>query len=163
MIAKIISGGQTGADRAALDVAMSLGIPHGGWVPRGRLTEAGVLPDKYVMDETISADYAERTERNVTDSDGTLIVAFGRLAGGSAYTRLMAEKHGKPWLHVDPDAQDETSAVEIVFGWLEAGQIKVLNVAGPRASEDARIYEVTGRLLRLVQERAGGETAKFAE
>ena len=81
MIAKIISGGQTGADRAALDVAMSLGIPHGGWVPRGRLTEAGALPDKYVMDETISADYAERTERNVTDSDGTLIVAFGRLAG----------------------------------------------------------------------------------
>ena len=92
MIDKIISGGQTGADRAALDVAMELGIPHGGWIPQGRRTEEGKLPEGYRLRETKSIDYAQRTGLNVVDSDGTLIASHGELAGGSALTQKMAAK-----------------------------------------------------------------------
>jgi hypothetical protein len=150
MISKIISGGQTGADRAALDVAIELGIPHGGWVPRGRMTEAGRLPDKYVMQETTSISYPERTEMNVADSDGTLIVSHGKLTGGSAFTLDMAAKHRKPCLHIDLDELDESEAAEVISTWIAARQIIILNVAGPRASEDPRIYEATRQLLTLV-------------
>ncbi len=85
-IAKIISGGQTGVDRAALDVAIELELPCGGWCPRGRLAEDGTVPDRYPLQETRSAEYAERTERNVIDSDGTLIIATRPLTGGTALT-----------------------------------------------------------------------------
>jgi hypothetical protein len=100
MISKLISGGQTGADRAALDVAIDLGIPHGGWLPKGRKTEAGRLPAKYQLNELPTDSYPKRTEQNVIDSDGTLIVSHGPLTGGSDYTRQMAEKHGKPLMHI---------------------------------------------------------------
>ena len=83
MIVKIISGGQSGVDRAALDAAIRLGIPHGGWVPKGRLAEDGPLPETYSLRETPTAVYAERTEKNVVDSDGTLIISRGELTGGS--------------------------------------------------------------------------------
>ena len=83
MITKIISGGQTGADRAALDVAMAHGIPHGGWIPKGRKTEGGPLPTKYQLQEMPTNSYPERTEKNVVDSDGTLIISHGELTGGS--------------------------------------------------------------------------------
>ena len=83
MISKIISGGQTGADRAALDVAIELGIPHGGWIPKGRKTEAGPLSAKYRLQEMPTSDYPKRTEQNVIDSDGTMIVCHGPLTGGS--------------------------------------------------------------------------------
>ena len=99
---KIISGGQTGADRAALDVAIELGVPHGGWIPKGRLTEEGSLPAKYQLKEMPTASYPKRTEQNILDSDGTLIVSHGNLAGGSALTRKLAKKHQRPWLHIDP-------------------------------------------------------------
>jgi len=147
MIDKIISGGQTGADRAALDVAIELGLPHGGWVPRGRMTEAGRLHDRYVMQETTSISYPERTEMNVADSDGTLIVSHGKLTGGSAFTIDMAAKHRKPCLHIDLEVLDEVKAAEVVSNWLDARQIRILNVAGPRASEDAGIYEAVRRVL----------------
>jgi hypothetical protein len=105
MIKKIISGGQTGADRAALDVAIKLGIPHGGWVPKGRITEEGPLPDKYQMHEMPTEIYADRTEQNVIDSDGTLIISRGKPTGGSDYTREMAlknKKHLLPLLMLHP-------------------------------------------------------------
>ena len=86
MIKKIISGGQTGADRAALDTAIKIGIPQGGWIPKGRITEEGPLPDKYQLQEMSSDSYPERTEQNVIDSDGTLIISRGPLTGGSLYT-----------------------------------------------------------------------------
>ena len=92
MIKKIISGGQTGADRAALDVAIKFIIPHGGWIPKGRITEEGPLPDKYKLQEMSTSSYPVRTEQNVIDSDGTLIISHGELTGGSAYTRKMAMK-----------------------------------------------------------------------
>jgi len=96
VIDKIISGGQTGADRAALDAAIELDIPHGGWIPKGRKTEDGGLPEKYHLKEMPTGSYAARTEQNVIDSDGTLIVSHGKLNGGSALTRRLAKKHKRP-------------------------------------------------------------------
>lgn len=158
MIDKIISGGQTGADRAALDVAMELGISHGGWVPKGRMTEAGRLPEKYVMQETVSTGYQERTERNAADSDGTLIVSHGKLTGGSAFTLETAAKLGKPCLHVDLHELDEFEAAEILYNWVNAGQIRILNVAGPRAGEDPKICEATRKILTSFLQRSMKES-----
>jgi hypothetical protein len=93
VIEKIVSGGQTGADRAGLDAAIELGIPHGGWVQKGRKTEDGGLPEQYHLKEMPIASYAARTEQNVIDSDGTLIVSHGKLNGGSAMTRRLLGTH----------------------------------------------------------------------
>ena len=88
-------------DQAALDVAIKLAVAHGGWIPKGRLTESGPLPQKYRLKETRSSSYADRTEKNVQDADGTLIISRGQLTGGSDYTREMATRHNRPWLHID--------------------------------------------------------------
>ena len=93
MVKKIISGGQTGADQAALDIAIKLGISHGGWIPKGRLTENGILDPKYQLEEMETTNYNVRTEQNVIDSDGTLIISHGKLSGGSDYTRDMVLRH----------------------------------------------------------------------
>lgn len=150
MIEKIISGGQTGADQAALDLAIEMGIPHGGWVPKGRKTENGRLPDKYRMKETNAIDYAQRTELNILDSDGTLLFSNGKLKGGSALTKKLAAKHNKPCLHIDLDELSEYKAVEIIKSWIDIRGIKILNVAGPRASESPRIYESLQSVLKSV-------------
>jgi hypothetical protein len=136
---KIISGGQTGADRAALDVAIELGIAHGGWIPKGRKTESGRLPSRYQLKEMPTDSYPKRTEQNVLDSDGTLIISHGELTGGSEYTRQMAEKHGKPWMHIDANKTSVEAAVQVIRAWISGSGIKILNVAGPRASEDSKI------------------------
>jgi hypothetical protein len=128
---RIVSGGQTGVDRAALDVAIALGIPHGGWCPRGRRAEDGPIAACYALEEHASADYDARTEANVVDSDGTLILYRGALEGGTKLTRELAERHRKPLLVVDlANAPDPTAALR----WIEAERIAVLNVAGPRES-----------------------------
>ena len=101
MIKKIISGGQTGADQAGLDVAIELSIPHGGWIPKGRKTENGILPAKYKLTEMNSTSYPKRTEKNVLDSDGTVIFTTGSLTGGSALTRKFANKHNRPVLRIN--------------------------------------------------------------
>jgi hypothetical protein len=150
MIRKIISGGQTGADQAALDVAIKLGVPYGGWVPAGRRTEAGPLPDSYQLREMPTAAYAERTEQNVLDSEGTLILSHGELSGGSDHTRTMAIRHQRPWLHIDLDRTPAFAAVQQIVAWIREHAIEVLNVAGPRASEDARIYHETAKIMESV-------------
>jgi hypothetical protein len=150
MISKIVSGGQTGVDRAALDVAIKLDIPHGGWVPKGRIAEDGPLPESYRVIETSTAVYAERTEKNVIDSDGTLIISRGELTGGSEVTREMALMHGRPCLHVDLKQTAAFRAAVLIARWLETHRIQVLNVAGPRASKDPRIYQDTLSLLESV-------------
>ena len=150
MIKKIISGGQTGADQAALNVAIELGIPHGGWIPKGRKTEIGPLPSKYRLQEMPTTNYPARTEQNVKDSDGTLIISHGELTGGSDFTRQMAEKHNKPWMHVDANQLSVEAAVQIVSAWVSGNEIKVLNVAGPRASKDPRIYTTTRQILKAI-------------
>ncbi len=146
-IDKIISGGQTGADRAALDFAIANGMPYGGWLPKGRKTEDGTLDPKYNLMEMPTADYPKRTERNVLDADGTVIVSHGLLTGGSALTREFAKKHKKHWLHVDLKELTTKEAADQLYNWLTNHQIKVLNVAGPRARKDPAIYEATMRIL----------------
>jgi hypothetical protein len=127
-----MSGGQTGVDRAALDVAIALGIPHGGWCPQGRRAEDGVIPTDYALVEHASADYAARTEANVADADATLILARGPLAGGTALTRDFARRLQKPFLIVDlGTGPDPKGARE----WLAGHAVDVLNVAGPRESQ----------------------------
>jgi len=104
MIKKIVSGAQTGVDRAGLDAAMKLGVATGGWCPAGRLAEDGTIPEKYALTETESADYKVRTEWNVRDSDATLILNLGPLEGGTALTTELAKQHKKPCLIVRLDA-----------------------------------------------------------
>jgi len=147
MVKKIISGGQTGADRAALDAAIKLGVDHGGWIPKGRLTESGPLPPEYKLKETLSTGYTERTEKNVLDGDGTLIISRGPLTGGSDYTREMAIKHGRPWLHVDLNRTAAFQAAVAINDWISGKGIEILNVAGPRASKDPTIYRDTINIL----------------
>jgi hypothetical protein len=147
MIKKIISGGQTGVDQAALDVAIKLAVAHGGWIPKGRLTESGPLPAKYSMMETLSSSYAERTEKNVQDADGTLIISRGLLTGGSEYTREMAIKHDRPWLHIDLSQMAAFQAAVAINQWILQNKIEILNVAGPRASKDPSVYKNASDIL----------------
>jgi hypothetical protein len=147
MLSKMVSGGQTGVDRAALDVAIKLGIPHGGWVPKGRLAEDGPIPERYRMQETSTAIYSERTEKNVIDSDATLIISRGELTGGSEATREMAIRHERPWLHIDLSQTSAFRSAIRIVEWLNAHRIRILNVAGPRASKDPRIYHDALALL----------------
>jgi hypothetical protein len=149
MLEKIVSGGQTGADRAALDVALAHGLEVGGWVPRGRLAEDGRIPERYPgLVETDSADPGVRTAWNVRDSDATLILSHGPLAGGSRLALREAERSGKPLLHLDLDRVSEAAAAARIRGWLAAVAPRTLNVAGPRASEDPGIAAATAAVLR---------------
>jgi len=148
VIEKIVSGGQTGADRGGLDAAIELDIPHGGWIPKGRKTEDGGLPEKYRLKEMPTGSYEARTEQNVIDSEGTLIVSHGMLNGGSAKTRRFAKKHNRPWIHMDLEKTNFFKAAMDVRDWVEQNQIKVLNVAGPRGSKDPEIYGATKKLLK---------------
>lgn len=150
MLSKIVSGGQTGADRAALDAAIRLGIPHGGWVPKGRLAEDGPIPKRYRMRETGSSAYPQRTERNVRDSDGTVLITRGRPTGGSEYTRQMALRHNRPFLHVDLNRLPLFKAALTVSRWIADHSIRTLNVAGSRASKDPSIYGDTLGLIEAV-------------
>lgn len=144
---KIISGGQTGVDRAALDVALRLGMPLGGWCPRGRLAEDGPLAPRYPLAETPEPAYAQRTEWNVRDSDGTLILTHGEPMGGTALTRVFALQQGKPHLVIDLAKEPRTHTV---IAWLHDHNIRVLNVAGPRASTVAGIYEQAALFLETL-------------
>lgn len=143
----IISGGQTGVDRAALDLAIEMGIPHGGWCPRGRLAEDGPIPSRYQLQETESAEYWVRTERNVLDSDATLILCRGKPSGGTDLTIRLAQKRRRPCLAVDLAAKP--SAQE-VHRWLESNEVAVLNVAGPRESQNPGIGRQSAVFLREV-------------
>lgn len=147
---KIISGGQTGADRAALDFAIKHNIPYGGWLPKGRKIEDGTLPEKYQLKEMPTGEYSKRTEQNILDSDGTLIVSHEYLTGGSALTEFLAEKHKKPCLHIDLNKLKQKDAALIIGKWLQTNKIEVLNVAGPRAGKDPKIYQATLELLEAV-------------
>lgn len=148
MIEKIVSGGQSGVDRAALDAAMGCGLPHGGWCPLGRRAEDGILDDRYDLSETPTGDYTQRTDWNVRDSDATLILSRGRLEGGTALTRQYTRRHDKPCWVVD--LNDTPDPAEIA-GWLADHDIRVLNVAGPRESKQPGIYaEARAFLLSLL-------------
>jgi hypothetical protein len=149
-VRKIVSGGQTGADRAALDWAIERGIDHGGWCPRGRRAEDRTIPRRYRLTETPSHRYVERTEWNVRDSDGTVILSVREpLTGGSKRTAELARQHDKPCLHLSLDA-GRTDAGERLRDFVQAHRIRVLNVAGPRASSEPEI----GAFVRQTLDRA---------
>jgi hypothetical protein len=133
MIKKVISGGQTGVDRAGLDAAQAAGIPIGGYCPRGRLAEDGAIPEIYPMIEMESPESYYRTEMNVLQSDGTLILNRGDLTEGTRLTRDFCIKYGKPCLVVQLDSQEITA--EQVIRWMRGQLITTLNIAGPRESK----------------------------
>jgi predicted Rossmann fold nucleotide-binding protein DprA/Smf involved in DNA uptake len=136
----IISGGQTGADRAALDFAIEHGISHGGWCPRHRRAEDRIIPPQYLLSETPSSHYSQRTERNVRDSDATAVFTIGpRLTGGTRLTFELATRLGKPVLHVSRDEANIAAAADKLRAFVNEQQIKTLNVAGPRASQEPEI------------------------
>jgi hypothetical protein len=147
MTLKIISGGQTGVDRAALDVALELGLPCGGWCPKGRRSEAGPIPERYPLEATATADYPERTEANVRAADATLILTRGRPDRGTALTYKLALRLKKPCYVVD---LKEPDVVEQVKMWLANQRIAVLNVAGPRESSQKGIHAEASAYLRRV-------------
>ena len=144
---KIISGGQTGVDRAALDVAIALDIAHGGWSPAGRQAEDGPIDPSYRLAETPSADPAQRTQWNVRDADATLILTFGPPTGGTALTQRLALESGKPLLVLD--LAPAPDAAHAIAAWLAAAPVACLNIAGPRASEAEGIYERAHDVLRV--------------
>ncbi len=137
-----------GVDQAALDVAIELDIPHGGWIPAGRKTDAGFLPSKYRLRELSGSDWPQVIERNVIDSDGTLIISRGELSGGPELTRKTAMRKERPWLHVDLNKVNAFEAAGAIQTWITKHDIDVLNVTGPRASDDSEIYKVTTVLLQ---------------
>lgn len=146
-IDKIVSGGQTGVDRAALDWAIRAGVPHGGWCPRGRLAEDGVIAPHYHLTETRTDEYAERTEWNVRDSDATVIISLhASITGGTELTLRLAQACGKPVSHVYADLGMDL-AVARLKAFLIEHSVKVLNVAGPRVSKEPAVGEFVFKVL----------------
>ena len=121
-------------------------------MPKGRKTEDGRLPEKYNLQEMPTSDYSKRTEKNILDADGTLVVSHGILTGGSSLTQHLSEKHNKPFVHVDMNVMSIDEACAAILVWLKNNQIETLNVAGPRASKDPAIYEATRKLLKSLFE-----------
>src|ERR1700752_4414819 len=144
MIRRIVSGGQTGADRGALDVALLAGLECGGWVPKGRLAEDGPIAAAYPnLVEADSVEPRVRTELNVRDSDATVVLTQGAPTGGSAVTLEAPARLGKPALHLDLDVTPPPLASRRLAAWLDNVNPHTLNVAGSRSSEDANIYDLT--------------------
>ena len=147
MIKKIISSGQTIADQAALDVAIKLGFPHGGWIPKGRITEAGPLPDKYRLKEMPTDNYSECIEQNVKDSKGTLIISYGKLTGDLNYAREMALKHKRQLLGIDLNQTIQFKAASLVSDWVQLRRIDILYVIGPSASVNPDAWKHTANIV----------------
>jgi hypothetical protein len=150
LVEKIISGGQTGVDRAALDMALELGIPCGGWCPKDRKSEDGPIPQRYPLRETGSASYPVRTAKNMQDSDGTLVLTMGSPMGGTALTIKLAKEKRKPFLVFDP--KKEKGDPLFIGNWILTNQIKILNIAGPRESECPGVYHQASGFLRALLE-----------
>jgi hypothetical protein len=136
---KIISGGQTGVDRAALDIAIELGLAHGGWVPEGRIAEDGPIEEKYILDEELDVSYATRTISNIRNSDATLIITRGSMIGGTKLTWEEANRSGKPVLAIDLSNCSLADNISRIQNWMTRVDPGILNIAGPRESE-AAIY-----------------------
>ena len=150
MIKRIISGGQTGAERAALDFAIKMDLPHGGWAPKGRLAEDGPIPAQYNLKEMPTKNFPQRAERNVKKADGTLIVSHGKLTRDSDLTLKMAIKHNKPYLHIDLNETSIFEAAEQIIQWVPENHLGILNIAGSRASKDPKIYKAVYELLETI-------------
>lgn len=170
MIEKIISGGQTGADQAGLDIAIHFGMDYGGYLPRGRRTERGRLPFRYRnMIETDSRDYPTRTILNIVNSDGTIVITFGDPTGGSALTLRKCLEKFKPSLHVNLKhfvnaalmGTNNEQARDAICKWLTNNAIDILNVAGSRLSKVPDIYERVYSILEMVIYRQRNENGAY--
>ncbi|XZE51895.1 putative molybdenum carrier protein [Planctomycetaceae bacterium SH139] len=152
---RIVSGGQTGVDRGALEAAIAFGLEHGGWCPRGRLSEDGSIPSRYLLRELDSSDYADRTAQNVIDSDATLILYQGKLSGGTLLTQSCARRYAKPYLSLRIDRNFEPTAV---VDWLATQRPQTLNVAGPRGSNcpgiEDRVRDLLLEIFRSIDEQS---------
>jgi len=143
---RILSGGQTGVDRAALDFALNNNIICGGWCPKERLAEDGRIPDKYPLQEATSKSYSWRTELNVRDSDATLVISSGKIRNGTELTIKIATKLGKPVMIIDTN-NEEIFLEEKFNNWLAENNVEILNIAGPRESNSQGIYNKTIQIL----------------
>lgn len=153
---RVVSGGQTGVDRAALDVALELGIPCGGWCPKGRMAEDGTIDAKYPLQESPTANYAERTALNVKDSDGTLILSHSvSLRGGTALTKSFAERYQRPWFVLN---LHQPGPISDVVAWLSKHSIRILNVAGPRESSKPGTAQQAADVIRKLLNSATSPT-----
>tara|TARA_R110002111_G_scaffold259523_1_gene329646 strand:+ start:1241 stop:1705 length:465 start_codon:yes stop_codon:yes gene_type:complete len=149
VLSKVISGGQTGADRAALDAALELDFPIGGSCPVGRMAEDGPINDEYTLTE-IGGGYRQRTKQNVVDSDGTAIFYESYLRGGTEATVLFCIRQGKPYKLIDIAVVESQRATELLSGFVQEFNVSVLNVAGPRSSNCPAIYSYVKRAVGLV-------------
>ena len=145
-VTKIVSGGQTGADRGALDAALALGIPHGGWCPKGRIAEDGRVPDRYALVETQSTDYNVRTRLNVQDADATVIFVV-HMTPGSMTTSMWCRQLGKPHVVIANVVAKQAAALERLLIWLWRYKPKTLNVAGSRESRAPGIAGAVERIM----------------
>lgn len=146
-IERIISGGQTGADRATLDWAVSVGIPHGGWCPKGRKAEDGPIDARYQLQESTSPSYLQRTEWNVRDSDGTVILTVASiLTGGSKRTAEFADKLRRPWIHLH-EALGLDECASRLKAFIQERQVKALNIAGTRRSKEPNVGKFVAEVL----------------
>jgi hypothetical protein len=144
---KIISGGQTGVDRAALDAVLRHGIESGGWCPTGRLDEFGRIPDCYPLKELENGGFTERTLQNVKDSDGTVIIYPGKLSGGTEQTLHFCVDQRRPHEVIDASNVSTEKAAQLIAEFVRENKIDILNVAGPRASEWPEGYDYAFRTL----------------
>jgi hypothetical protein len=147
MIKKIISGSQTAADQAVLDIAMRLGLPHGGWLPRGGMTKTGILPEKYNLKEMPTDNYSECIEQNVKDSKGTLIISYGKPTGDLDYARKVTLNHGNQLLGIDLNQTIPFKASSLVNDWVQLNHIDVLYVIGPTASDHPDSWKHTRHIV----------------
>jgi Circularly permutated YpsA SLOG family len=144
---KIISGGQTGVDRAALDVALRHGLECGGWCPAGRLDEFGKIPDRYPVQELQGGDFTERTLQNVKDSDGTVVIYPVELRGGTEQTVGFCVELKRPHQLIDVSRFATEDAAKLIADFVRTNKIDILNVAGPRQSEWPEGYDYASRVL----------------
>ena len=144
----IISGGQTGVDMGALDTALDLGFPCGGWCPVGRVNEAGTIPERYPLKELAHGGYKARTIRNLSEADGTLIVYFGELEGGTEMTAAWCMKMRKPYRLIDGGEIPAERAAEVALAFVQEKRLMALNVAGPRASRRPEGHAYAKELVR---------------
>lgn len=148
---KIVSGGQTGVDRAALDVAILKSIDYGGAIPKGRKAEDGRIDLHYEkLTELDSEDYNVRTEKNVMDSDATIVFTYGKPSGGTAYTITCLDRHKKPYILIDLKEKSKQWSINTIKGWLQRNSFNIINIAGPRESEAPGIYFLVYDILKEV-------------